>query len=415
MRTSCVLALVVVALPGVTGLSAQSVSNGTFDSDVAGWTAALKSTVAWDALDAEAGSSSGSALVTNQSDTSNDSSGATQCIEGLVGEAIYRFSSEIRIPGGQSETGRAHLLIQWYGGSCGGQQSGNPITTSGVSTSAPDTWTTDRGTAVAPEGTQSAQLRLSVWKDQATGSLSAHFDNVSFGLAAEHLALVPAAGLASGDAGSFWVTDLDVNNPGTSTMTYSLWWLPRGGDNFEPMVSAAFMLNPGQSRRHEDVVGQVFGLDPADAPFGAVAVASDGPGAIAMARVFNRPGGGGGGTFGQSMPAVASDAMIPKGERRRIVFMSEDADFRANLGCQNGTGNDIRINVRLMREAGVALRTLTMDLPAFSNTQLNRVFEDWSPVRGYADVWSDTVGAVFTCYGSVLDALSSDPTTILPQ
>ncbi len=57
----------------------------------------------------------------------------------------------------------------------------------------------------------------------------------------------------------------------------------------------------------------------------------------------------------------------------------------------------------------------TVDLAAYSNDQVNRIFSDSSPVNGYVDVWSDTAGAAFTCYGSVVDNVTGDPTTILPQ
>jgi hypothetical protein len=50
------------------------------------------------------------------------------------------------------------------------------------------------------------------------------------------------------------------------------------------------------------------------------------------------------------------------------------------------------------------------------NTQLNRVLADFAPIEAaYADIWTDTGGGVFACYGSVLDEVSSDPTTVLPQ
>ncbi len=56
-----------------------------------------------------------------------------------------------------------------------------------------------------------------------------------------------------------------------------------------------------------------------------------------------------------------------------------------------------------------------MDLGPWSNDQINRVFEDCAPVNGYVEVWGDSDDALFTCYGSMLDNLTSDPTTILPQ
>ena len=56
------------------------------------------------------------------------------------------------------------------------------------------------------------------------------------------------------------------------------------------------------------------------------------------------------------------------------------------------------------------------DLPAWGNVQLNRVFSAEAPVEGgYIDVWTETEGAAFAAYGSVLDNMTSDPTTVLPQ
>jgi hypothetical protein len=57
----------------------------------------------------------------------------------------------------------------------------------------------------------------------------------------------------------------------------------------------------------------------------------------------------------------------------------------------------------------------TLDLPLYSNNQINRIFRDWVPISEYVDVWSTTSRASFYCYGSVLDNISSDPTTVLPQ
>lgn len=56
-----------------------------------------------------------------------------------------------------------------------------------------------------------------------------------------------------------------------------------------------------------------------------------------------------------------------------------------------------------------------LSLMALSNGQTNRIFRDFAPVRGYVDVWSDMLGAKFYCNDSVLDNISSDPTTVLPR
>ena len=50
------------------------------------------------------------------------------------------------------------------------------------------------------------------------------------------------------------------------------------------------------------------------------------------------------------------------------------------------------------------------------NVQLNQVFGNEAPVEGaYIDIWTETEGGAFTAYGSVLDNMTSDPTTVLPQ
>ena len=76
---------------------------------------------------------------------------------------------------------------------------------------------------------------------------------------------------------------------------------------------------------------------------------------------------------------------------------------------------ETRIRIELFDAAGESLATRNMTLAPWSNNQLNRIFRDFSPVNGYVDVWSETDGAMFYCYGSVLDNATSDPTTILPQ
>jgi hypothetical protein len=122
-----------------------------------------------------------------------------------------------------------------------------------------------------------------------------------------------------------------------------------------------------------------------------------------------------GGTFGQGLPGVPADRMIPTGVTKRIIFMSEDDDFRANLGCVNGAAAEVVVAIDLYDSDGAKLETRYMVLPPYSNWQFNGIFQDYAPVNGYVEVRTNTPDAAFTCYGSVLDNLTSDPTTVLPQ
>jgi predicted GH43/DUF377 family glycosyl hydrolase len=229
--------------------------------------------------------------------------------------------------------------------------------------------------------------------------------------------IIPAAALAAGAEGSFFQTDVDVNStaPGPSMMpvSYRFLWLPRGQDNSDPIASDVFVLDPGESMRHENILASVFGLEPN--ALGSLAIAADSEYLIAMSRTYNLPTAKAAGTFGQALPAVPFDDLITTGEIERITFMSENADVRANLGCVNGMDTPVTIDITEYDATGAVLETRTMNLAPWSNTQINRIFGNFSPVNGYIDVSTSTANSAFFCYGSVLDNLTSDPTSILPQ
>ena len=230
---------------------------------------------------------------------------------------------------------------------------------------------------------------------------------------------IPAAAVAAGAEGAFFQTDVDLNNSGDASATYNFLWLPRGQDNGTPRTSEDFTLGAGMGVRIENALNAIFGLEPNSV--GALAITASSADMLAMTRTYNLLGEGNplgfpaGSTFGQALPGVHLDMMIPSGEKKRIIFMNENDDFRANLGCVNGVDSEAIVNIDMFDPDGVKLETTFMVLPPWSNKQINRIFEDYAPVAGYVDVWTDTPDAAFYCYGSVLDNATSDPTTVLPQ
>ena len=228
-----------------------------------------------------------------------------------------------------------------------------------------------------------------------------------------HSQFIPAAAVASGAEGAFFQTDVDLSNAGSQSVQYQLMWLPRGEDNSAPMTSEIFNLGAGMSVRYSNLLSEIFGLEPNS--LGALVLISSRADLLAMSRTYNIPGDGSAGTFGQAIPAVAPEEFISSGERQRILFASENDDLRFNIGCQNGSGEVTGVSVELFDAEGTSLERTMMVLPAWGNDQLNRIFEDYQPVNGYVDVWTVQGGRSFTCYGSVLDNVTSDPTTILPQ
>ncbi|HOC44555.1 MAG TPA: hypothetical protein PKJ99_16185, partial [Thermoanaerobaculales bacterium] len=229
----------------------------------------------------------------------------------------------------------------------------------------------------------------------------------------EFVSAFPAAAYAAGLEGAFFQTDVDINNKGAEEASFTLIWLPRGADNSTPVESDPVVLAPGQSVQYENVLNAVFGLEPD--VVGAIAMIADSPDVIGMSRTYNVPSAKIAGTFGQGLPAITTDQLIGFGETRRIIFMSENDDIRANVGCANALPVPVHIDLVMYDAAGTLLETRTMDLAPWSNNQINRIFRNYSPVNGYVDVSTSTEGGAFYCYGSVLDNSTSDPTTVLPQ
>jgi hypothetical protein len=224
---------------------------------------------------------------------------------------------------------------------------------------------------------------------------------------------IPAVAVAVGAQGAFFQTDVEINNTGAEAAEVFLQWLPRGEDNAEPVSSEAFTLASGASLRFDNVLTEVFGLEPDS--LGALKMVASTESVIGMSRTYNIPGSKTAGTFGQGLPAIRATEMIQGSEPQRIIFLSEDPDSRANVGCVNGRDTPVRITLELYDGAGTLLTVKTMNLGPWSNNQMNRIFGDYAPVNGCVDVSSQTAGAAFYCYGSVLDNLTSDPTTVLPQ
>jgi len=231
--------------------------------------------------------------------------------------------------------------------------------------------------------------------------------------ALDNFYFVPAAARAGGVGDSFYITDVDVNNAGDMMATYQVLWLPRDTDNSAPVMSDEVTIGPGETTRWSDVLGTVFGVQDGTDALGALAFISDSEDLLFFSRTFNQSDAG---TFGQAIPGIAADDLIPADEMKRILFFTENSSYRSNIGILNGTGSPMTIKWRRYTADGMMVDESMADLPAWGNVQLNRVFGAEAPVAGgYIDVWTETEGASFAAYGSVLDNETSDPTTVLPQ
>jgi PKD repeat protein len=299
---------------------------------------------------------------------------------------------------------------------------GQQIHFTDTSTNAPTSWSWDFGDGVGTSTDQNPTYTFNETGDHmVTLTATNEFGDgnttqtvfVAGIIQGDHVYFIPAAAFGEGAEGSFFVTDVEVNNAGDMTMSYQFAWLPRGQNNGAPLLSLAFMLAPDHSARYSNVLGELFGLEEA---YGAIGILADSEDARLMSRTFNQSPGKTTATFGQGVPGIAAEDMTPTGVRQRILFMTENEDFRSNLGCQNGVNISIKIRIELFAPDGSSLEIRTMNLEPWSNNQINGIFGDYGPIEaGFVDVWTITPDAVFNCYGSVGDNITNDPTTVLAQ
>ena len=225
--------------------------------------------------------------------------------------------------------------------------------------------------------------------------------------------VIPAAAYAAGAEGAFFETDVDLSNAGDTDLEYRFSWLPRSGNNKDPLQSETFTLGAGRSVRYANVLAEVFDLEP-DA-YGALRIDATSGSLHALARIANTPREADEGSFGQAMAAVRPCDCSGIHERRRLLFGTEDDEMRFNVGCLNASDTAARVSFELYSSDGTLLGAESLILFPWSNNQLDRIFDAYQPVTGYVDYWSDTAGGNIYCYGSVLDNVTSDPTTIPPM
>jgi hypothetical protein len=217
---------------------------------------------------------------------------------------------------------------------------------------------------------------------------------------------------AGGSGDSFFITTTDIVNAGSTTASVRLQLLPRNSDNSAALESTLFTLEPREVRRFDNVLGEAFGAS-GEGIAGGAAVLSDSAELIVMTRTFNQTEDG---SIGAALAGVGNAELVQAGERVTIVFLTENADFRSNLGLINGVNAPITVQWELFDADGNSLDLGSKNLQPYDVTQINRVMRPFRPIEaGYAEVWTDTAGGAFATYGSILDEGTSDPTLVVPR
>lgn len=222
--------------------------------------------------------------------------------------------------------------------------------------------------------------------------------------------IVPSAAHAVGAAGTAWRTDLAVVNPGDELRTVQATYHDASSG---AVRSGSATLAAGTTREWRDLLVSWLGASAGSNTKGVLHISADGPLAI-NSRTYNQPSPDR--SYGQSYPALAAADGITQGERGIIPQLKENAAFRSNLGVVVLSSGSCRVRVTLKDAAGVPVGTVReLEVAGGRWRQIDRVFVDLgagSTDLGYAVIEPLSAGCRVWAYGSVVDNVTGDPTTV---
>lgn len=216
---------------------------------------------------------------------------------------------------------------------------------------------------------------------------------------------IATAANASGSQGSQWRTSLGLLNRADDTATAELRYHRTGGS----IASAAVSIPASGQLQIDDVVGFL-----GSAGTGPLEVISDRPLAVGS-RTYNVSADG---TFGQFLDGIAPEDALSTGQTVTLIMLQQNPAFRSNIGFTNSGASTAGLRVDLYDGSGHTVTSFSVTLSAGANKQENQPFLERGGrndiLAGFAVVRVIT-GSGVQVYGSVIDNLSNDPTTIPPK
>ena len=225
--------------------------------------------------------------------------------------------------------------------------------------------------------------------------------------------VLPSSARSPGAGGTFFTTELTLSNPGPLAAEAEVRFASHDGDGTSGPVRSA-VLAAGSSRRWADVLGTLFSIDEG---WGALHVTSASGGIVASGQTTTPAAGGG--TYGQSVPALGPGEWVGHGAPRSVPGIREDAAFRTNLVVANPGTTEVVVALELLAEDGARLGTGTATLPPLGMTQLSRVVRVLGAAGDVAGarlvLEPVTPGGSVAAYAVLIDSATGDPRTLLPR
>jgi PKD repeat protein len=162
--------------------------------------------------------------------------------------------------------------------------------------------------------------------------------------AGEFVYTIPASAHAPGEANTSWVTDVVLHNAGSSPANAYVYFLQRLQDN-TGAIGRPVAVPPGRSVQIDDAVASLFGHSSAT---GALRVGSD-RAVVVSSRTYNDASDG---TFGQYIPGGPNWRTVRAGEAVYLIQLTNNQDFRTNIGFANVTVTAVTISVQIFSANG---------------------------------------------------------------
>jgi len=208
-----------------------------------------------------------------------------------------------------------------------------------------------------------------------------------------------------------WRSDVRVYNAGTSDTTATLTYVPMPG-NPPAAQPVTVTLKAGEVAAYDDILKSQFGLNTDSGGALSISTATSSS-LITSARTYNLTTNG---TLGQFIPGVTPNEAIGNGEGSLQLLQLEQSDrYRTNIGLAETNGQAATVEVLLYLPDSKVTPVYTVPLEANQFVQFPMsVFNAGTVYNGRVSVKVISGSGRVTAYGSIIDALTGDPTYV-PQ
>ena len=155
-------------------------------------------------------------------------------------------------------------------------------------------------------------------------------------------------------------------------------------------------------------------LSRASSDNGSLKVVSNQP-LIVGSRVFNQCADG---TFGQFLDGAVSSEGAAAGATLWLTMLEQSPDFRTNIGFTNTGSTNAKVTITLFDSTSTELVTYSLNVAAGLNKQDNTPFKKRTGrtnLRAAAARVTIDSGSGIQIYGSLIDQITGDATTIPPK